>query len=187
MSIRVVSATDWGSAKSTLNTVIGNCNSVHISSTSGTITPSITLQASQSTISRSVSSGDNIDKDHYSDSDGIVTKYNFMRKYESARRRDNGGTWYYNRTVSSSDVEGDRDGDFSASTPAYITPPDTGETIENIVESPARDILEIVTDGASIHNTGILGVGAGSETIEIDECHSNCHGSCHNRCNRSKR
>jgi len=186
MSVRKVSATDWNSARGTLNNLITSCNNVNISSTTGTITPSVLLQSTQTTVSRTVTSGIAIRAAHFSDSDGIVTKYNFMRKYDSCRRRLSSGEWNYGRTAVSSDVEGRRDGSFTTAIPAYITAPVAGGKIQNIVLSPSRDILEIIVDGCAIHNTTLF-PSAGTEYIVISECHSSCHSSCYSSCKRGKR
>ena len=185
MANRLVAASDWTSAKTAINNLLTNLNAVHIASHGGSISPSISLEAAISAISRAVAQGEQVKYDEYSDSDGLVYKYNLLRKYESCRRRDSGGSWHYNQTVSSSGVIGTRSGSFPANTPDYITPPSAGALIESIVT--LRDILEIVVDGVVIHNTTILSVAPGAEYVVIDECHSSCHSSCHGDCRRSKR
>lgn len=187
MSITSVSAAAWMSAKSALNSLITDANTRIVTSYTGSVTPAISLEAGQSIISRSIVSGDIIKADDYSDSDGLVTKYNAMRKYDSARERNISGVWTYGLTVSSAGLLGRRDSSFPATTPAYITPPEVGDDIENILGTSTKDILEIVLAGASIHRSTILGLTEGTEYVVIDNCHSSCHSSCHGRCNRSKR
>jgi len=185
MSQRPVSASGWNTCKGVLNQLITDCNAVITTSYTGTITPSITLDSGTTVISRTVAAGDNIRAANYSDADGMVTKYNFMRQYDSCRVLSLVGAWTYNRTVSSVNLLGRRDASFPGNTPAYITPPVVGEDIKDIVFG--RDILEIITDGTPIHRTTILGVAPGDEYVVINNCHSSCHGSCHGDCRRGKR
>lgn len=185
-----VSAAEWNAARGLLNTLINDCNSVFVSSYTGTISPPITLEPAQSPISRSVVVNADIRAADYSDTDGLVTKYNNMRKYDSCRYRDAGsystvGTWHYGYTVSSANLLGRRDGSFPGNTPPYIIPPSVGDTIQDILAG--RNILNIINDGTPIHRSTVLGLPAGSEYVVIDNCHSQCHSSCHGRCNRSKR
>jgi len=185
MSVRLVAAADWTSAKSAINGLLSSFNAVHIASTTGTITPSITLEAAITQISRSIAQGEQVDADEYSDGDGLVYKYNLLRKYESCRRQLNNGSWQYNRTVTSVDVIGTRSASFPPDTPDYIAPPNAADLIENIVST--RDVVEIIVDGVVIHNSTVLGVAPGAEYVYINECHSSCHSSCHGDCRRSKR
>lgn len=185
-----VSASEWVATRNLLNTLINDCNTVFVSSYTGTISPPITLEAAQSPISRTVAVNNDIRAAHYSDADGLVTKYNNMRKYDSCRYRDAGttptvGTWHYGYIVSSANLLGRRDGSFPTNTPPYITPPAVNDTIQDIVAG--RDILDIINDGTPIHRSTILGLAPGTEYVVIDNCHSQCHSSCHGRCNRSKR
>lgn len=182
MSIRLVSAGDWNTAKGILNTLLTDFNAVHISSTSGSISPSITLEAAIGLIGRTIVAGQPVEGIEYSDSDGIVAKYNLLRKYDSCARY-NGG-WSYGHTVTSAGLIGHRTPSFPAGTPDYITPPSVGDLIKNFVLT--NDVLEIVTAGCAIHRSTVL-VGAGSEYVIINECHSSCHSSCHGDCRRSKR
>jgi len=197
MSGGFISATTWNTTRGTLNTLITDCNAVIQTTYATSITPVITLMSGEATVSRTVSgppAADDIRAAHYSDADGIVTKYNWLRNYDSCRYRDAGtatvvGTWHYNKTVASANLLGRRDASFPANTPAYITPPVVGNNIADIVSG--RDILSIISDGATVHRSTILGVAAGSEYVVIDNCHTSCHSSCHSvchsSCNRSRR
>ena len=175
---REVSATIWNATKVVLNALITDCNVKIITSHSGVISPAGTILSPAITgVSRTVVAGDDIKADDHSDADGIVTKYNAMRLYDSCRRRSLAGTWTYGYTVNSVQRTGARDGSFPVATPASITPPVADVTLIQ------TDILEIITAGCAIHRTTLLAVAAGSEHVVIDECHSSCHGSC----NRSRR
>jgi len=180
-----VSAAAWNTTCGLLNTLIANANAVLITTYTGTITPVVTLEVGQSPVSRTRAVNNDIRAADYSDADGLVTKYNNMRKYDSCRFRDIAGTWYYGYAVSSAGLLGRRDGSFPANTPAYITPAAINGTIQDI--QPSRNILDIITDGVVVHRTTILNVGAGNEYVVIDNCHSSCHSSCHGSCNRSRR
>jgi hypothetical protein len=185
MSNRLVSASVWNTAKGTVNTLLTNFNNVHVASTSGSIAPPITLEPAISLIVRSVAGGAHVKDDEYSDTDGIVTKYNLLRKYESCRRIDSSAVTHNNQTISSAGVIGTRTPSFPASTPDYITPPNAGDLVKDF--TLGNDILEIITAGVAIHNTTVLGVAPGAEYVVINECHSACHGACHGDCRRSKR
>ena len=185
MSTRLVGATIWNAAKAIANTLLTDMNAVIITSTTGSIAPAITLEAAVGLITRTITVGDLVKDDEYMDADGIVTKYNLLRKYESCRRYTSGAVWQYGKTVVSADVIGHRTAAFPAGTPDYITPPAAGDLIRNFALT--NDILEIVTAGCAIHRGGILGLAPGTEYVVINECHSNCHSSCHGDCRRGKR
>lgn len=184
-----ISATAWNAAAATLNALITSLNAVAWTTPGGTITPAITLEGTVDPMSRTVNgppTPDDIAAPQYSDSDGMVTKYNALRKYDSARRVDYSGTWYYNLTVISTDLEGRRDTSFSVTTPAYITPPVAGDIITQI-PSGNTDLLTIITAGVAIHNSTILGVAPGAEYVVINQCHGSCHSACHSSCHRNRR
>ncbi len=177
-----VSASTWNTTKATLNTLITDCNAVHVSSYTGTITPvGTTLKSPITTMTRTVVAGDDIKADDFSDADGIVTKYNALRDYDSCRKRTSDNVWHYGLTVSSDQLTGRRDSSFTVDDPAYITPP-----VAEVTEI-YDDLLSIITAGCAVNRTTLLSVGVGSEYVVIDECHTNCHSSCHGSCNRGRR
>jgi len=184
-----VSATQWNLAATTLNAVITALNAVAVTSTTGTVTPAVTLEPTEPVMSRTVlgpPTADDVSARQFSDSDGIVIKYNALRKYDSARKQIITGAWFYNLVVISEGLAGHRDVFFSSTTPAYITPPIAGDNIQ-YVPTGNTDILSIINTGVAIHNTTILTVTAGNEYVVINECHSSCHGSCHSSCHRNRR
>jgi hypothetical protein len=184
-----VSALGWNTAAATLNALITALNAVAVVSTTGTVTPAVTLEGTTAPISRTVNgppTPDDISAQHFSDADGMAIKYNALRKYDSARRIDNAGAWYYGLTVISEGLAGHRDTYFSVTTPAYITPPVAGDIIQYI-PTGNTDMFSIINAGVAIHNTTILGVASGSEYVVINECHSYCHGNCHSSCHRNRR
>ena len=185
MSVRLVTAANWTGAKSAINTFLSNALVVHYSG-AGVTVPAITLESAVSAISRSIAQGEQVDADEYSDADGLVFKYNLIRKYESARRRDASNNWHYGECITSVDVIGTRTADFvAAGLVDAITPPLVAELIEGLVGG--LDILEMVVAGCALHQTSVLSVVAGAEYVEIDECHSNCHTSDYSSCDRGKR
>jgi hypothetical protein len=186
MSTGTVSAAAWIAAKTAVNNLLNAFNAKLVTSYVGTISPTITLSGAQQLISRNVYEGDNVRYTDYSDADGLVTKYNLLRRYDSCRIYTASMTWEYNRTVCSADLEGRRDGSFSSTTPAYITPPAAGDII-GYTPTGNTDILNIIVAGTAIHNSTVLGVAPGAEYVYINGCHSNCHSSCHGSCNRSRR
>lgn len=184
-----VSATQWNSTAVTINALITALNAVAVTSTTGTVTPAVTLEGTTPVMSRTVlgpPTPSNVSAQQYSDSDGIVTKYDSLRKYDSARRLDSSAVWHYNLTVISQGLAGHRDGYFSVTTPAYITPPVVGDNVQ-FVPSGNTDILSIINTGVTIHNTTVLGVTSGNEYVVINECHSSCHSYCHSSCHRNRR
>lgn len=172
--------TDWDSAKSTLNSLISTANAVNQYGQSGVITPTITLIPTQNQISRNVNTDDIATADQMVDSDGMITRYNFMRNYDSCRRYTASATWVYGRTVTSYGITGRRDGSFPADYPAYITPQNQYTEISN---QGTKSVLEIVVGGCPYH-TATLFPGAGSEYVVINQCHSSCHSDCHGDRNR---
>jgi len=186
MSQRLVSASDWNTVRNKLNTLITDINAVFIESTTGTVTPDVRpFKVSQDPISRTVVVDTFIRAVHWSDSDGLVTKYDEMRAYDSARRYNADKTWSYNRVIVAEACRGRRDGSFPGNTPANITPPVVNTLIKDI--TTGRDALEIISDGIDIHRNTILEVAPGAEYVEINECHNECYSACHSSCHRNRR
>jgi hypothetical protein len=171
---------EWDTAKTTLNNLITTANAVNQFGQSGVITPAITLIATQSTLSRSITVGDEAVADQMVDSDGMITKYNFMRNYDSCRRYTSSAAWIYGLTVTSYGITGRRDGSFPVNYPAYITPQIQYTEISN---QGGVSVLDIVVGGCPYHMSTLF-PGAGSEYVIINQCHSACHSDCHGDRNR---